>query len=771
MTFLTAVLFSIILCCPTYGSEKGTQITQPGTDEWETGFDGDRAWKHVAVLASDSLRGRYSGFAGADKAEKYIENHFEHLGVKKPFGDRGYFHDFTYGAGEYAMPSSVVIHTADGVADTVHMWQEFNIFKYSGFGKVRGKLVFVGYGISAPEKGWDEYEGIDVTGAVILAVRETPDLPDVEWRDESASGYKSTTALEKGAVGFILTDGDPPKLATISEKYYRAELPAVWISRTLADSLLKSTGKTKEEWIQEIKDAKKPVSRVLDVDIELQVSGEYYPERPTRNIVGVIPGSDPKLRHETIMIGAHMDHHGTDAAGNVYPGADDNASGTATMMELAEIFSQSPIKYKRSLMFAGFAAEEEGLVGSKALVKDLPIIGYDLVAMINMDMVGQGDGSIGVGGIDDFPLLGDLMFADMPDTSLEKLAFWSLYGGSDHASFQRAGVPSYVVGARGKHPNYHTPDDTAGAIKPEILKGVGEMVYHCAEVLANHAEPMIGEVGKAKWLLRQSGVVEFATHSDRIEFPHDRVKGVPYHTPIRLVTIDLKSKRSSPVEDILSAIETARVYSAEYSIPFMADSSRESCEPFTGTTIVLPAGLLPGDSKALKALTRLGLSFVDVTGIVAESGGSKLNKKTKRKLQEYSVLCKPAGVRMYLSHQDQGIAEIVSGVCGGQVLFKTNADDFEWDKLQALAEADCFTLIDASEVTDSLACVNFATNVFESFQSKWGKRFGMICSEEVVQAMIDQEMSDYDIQDVLFDNLQSQLNSWWKADKDGIEGK
>jgi hypothetical protein len=503
------LLLLIVLVSTAQTNDSLTPQVLPGTDNWKTNFDGQRAWNYVAVLASDSLAGRYSGFIGTDKADSYIASHFRKFGLESPFGEDGFFHNFTYGAGEYTMPSSLIFHYAENVIDTAYMWEDFNIYKYSGFGKVKGRIIFVGYGISAPDKGWDEYENIDVTGAIVLAMRGVPPVPNIKWGKEEASGYKSTTALEKGAVGFMLTHEEVPKYATISEKYYRAELPAVWISSIIADSLLRETDKTLNDWLEELKTTGKPVSRSLGVEAELQVSGAYYPERPTRNIVGIIPGTDPDLSHEAILIGAHMDHHGVDAAGNIYPGADDNASGTAAMMELAQLFSQSPVKHKRTLIFAGFACEEEGLVGSRKLVESLPIGEYEVVSMFNMDMVGQGDGSTGVGGINEYPLLGKLMFSEWSDSALSSLKFWGLGPGSDHASFNKTGIPTYTVGARGPHPNYHTPYDTAGAIKPEILKTVGEMLYHCAEVLADHPEPLAPEVDKAKWLLQCSGGVEF----------------------------------------------------------------------------------------------------------------------------------------------------------------------------------------------------------------------------------------------------------------------
>ena len=765
LCFVCALVLTIALYTPVMADNSKALTVLPGGDEWKVGFDGQRAWDHVAVLASDSLAGRYSGFRGSDKADSYITAHFQRLGLEGPFDDDGYFHHFTYGAGEYTIPSSLLFHLDNGTIDTAYMWQDFNIYKYSGFGKVKGRLLFVGYGISAPEKGWDDYEDIDVTGAVVLAMRDLPEVADIEWDDERASGYKSTTALQKGAIGFILTDDETPKYATITEKYYRAELPAVWISSILADTLLHKTGKTKGEWADEIKKTGKPVSRELNVEVELHVSGEYFPERPTRNIVGVIPGSDPELSHETVLIGAHMDHHGVDAAGNIYPGADDNASGTATMMELAELFSQSPVRHKRSLMFAGFAAEEEGLVGSKKLVEDLPIGDYRIVTMINMDMVGQGDGSTGVGGINEFPLLGELMFTDWPDSALEELKFWSLYPGSDHASFRGNGIPSYVVGARDKHPNYHTPNDTAGAIKPDVMKAVGEMVYHLAEVLTDHPESLTAEVDKARWLLHRSGAVEFINIDSQFTRPFRAVKGVEYPVPVVFLNLLRGNDKVLGLEDVLRNLETARETAEMRSIPFMADSLQKDykADVFTGMTAVLPVNSLPNSAEALKGLTRLGLSFVDLTELV--SSKSSMNKKTKQRLGKLAAKCHESSVRPILSFVDVDIALQTGKQWHGQLLYRVKSG-FNWARLSDFTEAGCFVLIQIEGDGEKAEYAAMADMIKQALTSDSRNHFGLIASHTLVQALLDIDVSNEDIIDLLQGNLRRELKRWWAATED-----
>ncbi len=726
----------------------------PGGAGWNIGFDKQRALDHVYVLASDSLRGRYSGFQGAELLDAYITGHFSRIGLEQPFGDDGYLHRFSYGAGEYAMPSSLLFHYEDGTVDTAYMWQDFNIYKYSGFGDVKGRLLFVGYGISAPDKGWDDYAELDAEGAVVLAMRGAPDIPNVRWGKERGSGYKSTLALERGAVGFIMTDGSVPKYATIGQKYYRDEMPAVWMSSDLADTLLKSTGKTKSEWVEEIGENGKPVSQALNIDVSLQVGGEYFPERETHNFVGILPGTDPELKREAVLIGAHADHHGVDAAGNVYPGADDNASGAAVMMELAELFAKSPLQNKRTLIFAGFAAEEEGLVGSGKLVDDLPIGDYKIVSMINMDMVGQGDGSIGVAGLGEFPILGDLMFSQWSDTALNDLKFWGLHGSSDQASFMEAGIPSYIVGARGKHPNYHTPNDTAGAIKTDILKSVGEMTYHCVTVLANHPEPLRVHVNKGQRLLRKYGGIEFITLEPVYKPDFLPVKGVSYSDPLTFVTLTNEDDKKRLLDDILSQLESARSSAEERSISFMADSVNEGYDgnSFSGMTVIIGGSRLLFSGKSLKSLSRLGVSFMDVTGMAKSR-----KKKTRKKLDQVLDNCLEAGVQPYVESVSPETVTKLSEQWEGGLLHKLNYSKLGGKSLIEFFNDNCFLLLDAKEANFSDYGYIIA-EVNKVLSTKYGDNIGIIVGPPLLNSLLAQDVEE----DVIIGLIGENLKIWMR---------
>ncbi len=739
-----------------------TSVKLPGLKNWNTGFDGDRAKAHVVILASDSLGGRYSGFTGTDKADRYISSHFVNLGLIKPFGDTGYRHEFTYGAGEYKMPSTLRFFYPENTIEEKHIWEDYNNYKYSGFGKVKGRIVFAGYGISEPEMGWDEYEGLDVTGAIVMVLRRTPPIPNIEWGRQGASGYKSTTALEKGAVGFIMANGEVPKLATISEKYYREELPAVWIHEGIADSLLSSTGKTLAEWKEKIDKKHKVVSQELEIEAEIQVSGTYYPERETCNLAGIIKGSDPDLSSELVVIGAHMDHHGIDAAGNIFHGADDNASGTSAVMELARVFSESSQSTKRSIMFAGFAAEEEGLVGARRLVKDLPIPGYDVVAMINMDMVGQGNGDVGVGGINEFPVLGEIMFSQWPDSSLEAMDFWGLHGSSDHAAFRDAGISSYVVGARGGHPNYHTPHDTSGAIKPEVLKAVGDMVYHCAENLANYPEPLAPKVSKAGWINWRTGGIRFATLNSPYVPIHEKLAVVDYPQPLLFVNIDPVGRNSRTRSDnIFSGLEKVRSFAADNTITFLGDSLLRDYtgDPYKGVSAYVSASQLPADPAAYKAMSRQGLSFTDVTGIAGYK--YPLSKRTIAKLEKLSLKCKYAGIRPMLHNSPVDVALKVLEIFDGQLICRYDVDRVDGDRAEDLLNTGAFLILEAGDLISPFVLTVVSASLESIKDTELFDRVGIVASQSLVQALLDEGIERGQVEDLLMNNLCVQLRDWW----------
>jgi len=381
-----------------------------------------------------------------------------------------------------------------------------------------------------------------------------------------------------------------------------------------------------------------------------------------------------------------------------------------------------------------------------------------------MDMVGQGDGSTGVGGINEFPFLGELMFSDYPDSVLESLKFWGLGPGSDHASFRQVGIPSYVVGARGKHPNYHTPNDTAGAIKPEILKTVGEMAYHCAEALADCPEPLEKYVDKAGWLMHRSGGVEFIEMDTPYTSSFKRIGKIDYPVSLVFLNVGSDNQKAIELEDVMSNLEIARMKTNERFIPYMADSLQKEykADSFKGLTAILPANSLPSSSEALKGLNRLGLSFIDLT----EISGSKpsLNKKTVKKLEEIFEKCQKASVRPILNDVKAKIAIQVAETWNGQVLYTVSEKKFDWNELGDLAEAGCFVLVNIEGGKEQSEYDTLAEEITKALSSDYRDDFGIIAPRVLVQELLNLEVENDDILDLLQDNLRRKLSKWWAAE-------
>ncbi|MCI0515323.1 M28 family peptidase, partial [candidate division KSB1 bacterium] len=205
------------------------------------------------------------------------------------------------------------------------------------------------------------------------------------------------------------------------------------------------------------------------------------------NVVGLLPGQDATLRHEYMVIGGHIDHCGISAQGHAYFGADDNASGTAVVMELARIFAAQPQRLKRSVLFIGFGGEEQGLRGSQYFAANPTVPAEQICLMFNFDMVGMGNGGGGFGGRNYFPPHIHEIVQNFPDSVRNKLGIYRAWGmgGSDHAHFIEQGIPTFGFFSTGPHPFYHQVEDTPDKINVQSLQFVGDRAAELLEKFAN----------------------------------------------------------------------------------------------------------------------------------------------------------------------------------------------------------------------------------------------------------------------------------------------
>ncbi|MFO0932227.1 MAG: M20/M25/M40 family metallo-hydrolase [Planctomycetota bacterium] len=468
-------------------------------EDFLAGFTGEAALAHAKALADDAMLGRRSGFEGGRRAETWMVSKISELGLDPMDRGGAYLEPFVFAATAVAPPIELKVE-----GEAVEYGTQFVDLNYTGTGAVEAEVVFVGYGISAPDRGWDDYDGLDVKGKIVLALRGAPAARESEFGVERQIGAKSSVAADRGAVGFLVAEGEKAVQGTIQSKFHREKLPAVWVAGAVADRVLAKRGRTLAD-LKASRDKGEPGrSFGTGVTVRLEVNGKHYPHVQANNVIGGIRGRDPDLRNEVVLVGAHLDHLGTDATGRVFNGADDNASGSATLLALVETLVRNRWRPARTIVFVWFGAEEQGLEGSRALVADLPFAHKAVVAMLNLDMTGQGKPEVSLGGGEGYPHLYDLAASACPAPYAATLAPFRVEGNSDHWPFYERGIPALFAHSAGDHPNYHQVADDAVNLKPECLEAVGRVVGAALVKLGSHPEPLATGREAAGLVLRES---------------------------------------------------------------------------------------------------------------------------------------------------------------------------------------------------------------------------------------------------------------------------
>ena len=458
--------------------------------------------KHVKYLASDELEGRRVGSKGANAAADYIANEMKSYGLK-PIGDKGtYFQNFDFVAGIKLANANTLGLMISGKTTTLVPDKDYRPLGFSSSDSFSGGIVFVGYGISDTSKKYDDYAGINVKGKAVMVLRNAP--PSDSTRDFgmlAALRYKASKARELGAKALIVVtgpeDSDNDDLMKLSYDNASggAGILAVNITRKTADEFLKVSGKTLKTLQQEINKTKLPRSTALPTaSIQLTVGLKEIVEN-ARNVIGILEGSDPILKDQMMIIGAHYDHLGMGGEGSLKPdtvaihhGADDNASGTSGMLELAQAFASTRSTLKRTIIFMAFSGEEEGLLGSGYYVNH-PILPLEnTVAMLNLDMVGRLKGRKlivnGVGTSQGFESLAKKYNSDSTFVlTLTKDGF----GASDQASFYGKKIPVLFF-FTDIHSDYHRPSDTYDKINYSGMEQVVRYVSALATDLDQTAD-------------------------------------------------------------------------------------------------------------------------------------------------------------------------------------------------------------------------------------------------------------------------------------------
>jgi hypothetical protein len=466
-------------------------------------IDADRYLEHVKYLASPELQGRGTGTPGLEKAAEYIARQFKELRLR-PGAGKDYFQRFPVTTNARLGPKNQFI-AEDGESKTELKFQdEFLPFNFSAGQTVSAGVVFAGYGITAPEYGYDDYAGVDVRDKLVLVLRHEPQEFDEKsvfagrmLTEHSQFWSKAVNAKRHGARGVLLiNDRANHGGADEMEKFGRTVGPAdagiifVQVKTDIAEAWMGAAGEPLEDIRKKIDEDLRPRSVALPASLRVTVTADVQRETKTvRNVAAYLPGETS----EYLIIGAHYDHLGMgeqfsmspSMAGTAHPGADDNASGTAGVLELARWFASQP-KPKRGILFLAFAGEELGLLGSGYYVKNPEMPLENAVAMINLDMIGRlREGKVYIGGSGTGTTFRQILEETVPKHQLTPdFSGSSDSGSSDHTSFASRQVPALFFFS-GLHGDYHRPSDTWDKIDApaaaELLRAVADVAGALAE--------------------------------------------------------------------------------------------------------------------------------------------------------------------------------------------------------------------------------------------------------------------------------------------------
>jgi hypothetical protein len=357
--------------------------------------------------------------------------------------------------------------------------------------------VFAGYGITAADKGHDDYKNLDVKGKVVLMLRrEPPEFSEEDTSEHARFDHKVKLAAEKGAAAVLIVNQEPDDESSEDRitRFRAADedygIPAIHVKRDVADAILTAGGlKPLNDLQKAIDESKENVSAPLS---GIRAAGNVaykIDELPTRNVIGLLPGMGPD-KDEYVVIGGHYDHLGK-RRGEIYNGADDNASGTAGVIESCHALAQAPYR-NRSVLCMAFSGEERGLLGAEHYVANPTVSLGSIVAMINMDMIGRHnpdgeDNMLAIQGLGTGASFQQIVDRRTQETGFKYIPDQSAKGPSDHAAFYEGGVPALFF-FTGVHDDYHQPGDDVEKVNAKDGARITGLVYGIALDLVNGEE-------------------------------------------------------------------------------------------------------------------------------------------------------------------------------------------------------------------------------------------------------------------------------------------
>lgn len=442
----------------------------------QEGIHASTFFKHLTYLASDQLEGRFPGTKGNKRAASYIAKAFKSYSLEKPV--RNYYQPFPIVVKLNLSPKSFI--RSEG-SEEWKFNKNFSVYSFSGSMQSQAPLVWIGDSTTL------------LTNQSLIQNKWTVVYRQKPGNNASPASTDYTLAMmaaENGAQGVLFINPDTSdkedvlvRLRPGSQK--QLSIPVIQIKR--------DTWVTLQEVYFETSTAPGVISEKL-----FSASLDIVPKRVrTNNVVGIIEGNDPVLKHEYIVLGAHYDHLGWGGYGTgsrkpdtsaIHNGADDNASGTSALLTIAGELSRNKSSLKRSILLVAFGAEEEGLLGSSYFVQHLPVPKNAIKVMVNMDMVGRlnAEKHLYMGGAGTFPGGVDLVKEAGEGSGLNLIVHAGGVGGSDHVSFYKAGI-SAIGMHTGGHAEYHMPEDDAPLINQQGAELVSRYICKVITALANRS--------------------------------------------------------------------------------------------------------------------------------------------------------------------------------------------------------------------------------------------------------------------------------------------
>jgi len=446
---------------------------------------------YVSELASDKYGGRLTGTAGYDSAASWLIRHFKDWGIKGKAPAGGYLQHFDIPYTRVYPGCKVTMHLPQGDKEILKHYdyvEEFIPGATSDSGTVKAEVVYAGYGITAPELGYDDYQDVDVDGKIVMLEREAPLNPNRDtalfkkWKPYSFHQYKLKNALRHGAAGMLYNYGPIVNPNNAFEQGFVYS----HVGDTVVRDVFAGTGHTHQEVVGSIRKNLEPFSFSTGKKFTITNHTKHFPDGRGSNVIGYIEGSDPQLKDEVIIVGAHLDHLGR--CWELIPGANDNASGVAVMMSVARALAQYEIPMKRSVMFLALGAEEQGIFGSKVYLDNPSYPPEKTSAMLNIDGVGVGN-KIGVTAGENHP--GLYAFIEKAnDQYIHRHLNPSTFLNNtrprlDAARFMKAGIPILSFYAYGAPSVYHQPGDDVDKITPEIMEETAQLLFMSLIEMAN----------------------------------------------------------------------------------------------------------------------------------------------------------------------------------------------------------------------------------------------------------------------------------------------